>query len=424
MFDTTLIDEVKLKGKRVFMRVDFNVPLDKKGKITDNGRIKAAVPTIKYALQEGAKCVVLASHLGRPNGQVKAKFSLRQIVDEVSSCLGISVTFLPECIGPDTEAKVNAGSNGSVFLLENLRFHIEEQGKGKDKSGKKIKAKHENVKKFRESLSRLGDVYINDAFGTCHRKHSSMVGVNLPVKAAGFLIKKELESFQQALAEPKRPFVAVLGGKKVRDKLPLIKNLINIVDEVIISGAMAWTFLKVLGMDIGTSIYDEPGGKLVPQIFEMANKHGVRIYLPVDSVATPKFDAYAEWQIVTRKEGIPKGWMGLDIGPRSQEIFQRVILGARTVIYNGPQGVFEMAAFANGTRALLRAMAEATEIYGCCTIVGGGDSASAARKFGYADRMQHVSTGGGASLELLQGKILPGISHLDKGRGDKIVSRL
>mmetsp|Transcript_16475 Transcript_16475/g.23021 ORF Transcript_16475/g.23021 Transcript_16475/m.23021 type:complete len:423 (-) Transcript_16475:199-1467(-) len=416
MFKARMVDQIDVKGRRVFIRVDFNVPIDNRGNISDNARIMKAAPTIKYVLKQGAKSVVLASHLGRPNGQPKKKYTLAQIVKEVEKCIESKVNFLPDCVGPEVEAACADPKPGTVFLLENLRFHVAEKGKGKNSKGKKVKASKKEKAEFRQSLSRLADVYVNDAFGTCHRAHSSMVGVNLPVKAAGFLVKKELYAFDRALYKPERPFVAVLGGKKVHDKLPLIKNLLTLVDEVVISGGMAWTFLKVAGFEISKSIFDKAGAKLVPEIIRVAKENGVRLHLPVDSIAAEKFDENAKTRVVSKEEGIPDGWMGLDVGPKTAQNFSQVIVGARTVVYNGPQGVFEMKPFEKGTFVCLKAMAFATQTNGTCTIVGGGDSASAIKKFGLSSEVTHVSTGGGASLELLQGNVLPGIKYLESAK--------
>ncbi|GAB5358689.1 hypothetical protein AAMO2058_000479900 [Amorphochlora amoebiformis] len=416
MFDVTCIDEIELYNKRVFIRVDFNVPLGRNLQVVDNRRIKSAVPTIKYALSQGARSIVLASHLGRPDGRFQDKFSLRHIKREVERCLGHEIKFLRNAVGPETEKACSSGSDGSIFLLENLRFHAEEQGKGKDAKGKKFKPSKASVATFRASLSNLADVYINDAFGTCHRAHSSITGLKLKIKAAGLLVKKEVAAFGAALEMPRRPFVAVLGGKKVKDKLPLIKNLLKVVDAVVISGGMAWTFLKTDGYQIGNSIFDQKGATLVPEIYKLAKEHSVALHLPVDAVAAQHFREDSKTKVVTMKQGIPANWMGLDIGPVSTGRFQKVIRNAKTVVYNGPQGVFEMRPFSRGTRGCLMAMAQGTWANSASTIVGGGDSAYAARKFRLDDKMSHISTGGGASLELLQGRVLPGIAFLQKKR--------
>ncbi|RME71155.1 MAG: phosphoglycerate kinase [Verrucomicrobia bacterium] len=407
------IRDLDLKGKRVLMRVDFNVPLDKEtGKITNPQRIVAALPTIKYALEQGAS-VVLMSHLGRPNGKPNPKYSLRVVADELSRQLGREVKFVEDCVGPVAEQAAAALKPGEVLLLENLRFHIEEEGKAKNEDGTTVKADPEKVAAFRASLSKLGDVYVNDAFGTAHRAHSSMVGVDLPEKAAGFLMEAELKAFAAVLDEPKRPLLAILGGAKIADKIPLIENLIDKADEIIVGGGMAFTFKKVLeGMNIGNSLFDEAGAKLVPDLVAKAREKGVNIILPVDFVCGDKFDPNAETRLATDSEGIPDGWMGLDCGPKSVELFNAAIGRARTIIWNGPAGVFEFDKFAAGTRAMAEAIARATEA-GAVTVVGGGDTATAAKKFGVADKVTHCSTGGGASLEFLEGKKLPGVAFLE-----------
>ncbi|KXJ26463.1 Phosphoglycerate kinase [Exaiptasia diaphana] len=335
------ITSLDVKDKRVLMRVDFNVPL-KDGKITNNQRIKAAIPSIKHCIDNGAKSVVLMSHLGRPDGKVVDKYSLKPVVDEVKTLLGryvlvfLDVQFLPSCVGPEIESACANPKRGSVILLENLRFHIEEEGKGVDAEGKKVKASDEAVKTFRASLSKLGDVYVNDAFGTAHRAHSSMVGVDHSKRAAGFLLKKELDYFAKALESPERPFLAILGGKFAED---------------------------------------------------------------------------AEVGSATVESGIPKGWMGLDCGPKSVAEFKEVIARAKTIVWNGPVGVFEFAKFEAGTKAVMDAVVEATS-KGATSIIGGGDTATCCAKWGTEDKVSHVSTGGGASLELLEGKTLPGVAAL------------
>lgn len=408
------INMVDLSNKRVFIRVDFNVPFDKETgtKITNTQRIDAALPTIQFAIDKGAKSIVLASHLGRPNGKVNSKYSLKPVADVVSEKLSRSVTFLPDCVGEDTEAACADPTPGTVFLLENLRFHIEEEGKGVDDDGNKIKADKSAVEKFRQSLSKLADVYVNDAFGTAHRAHSSMVGVDLPQKAAGFLMKKELDYFGKALEEPTRPFLSILGGSKISDKIQLITNLLDKVDEMIIGGGMSFTFKKVLdNMNIGTSLYDEEGAKIVNDIKKKADEKGVKLHFPVDFKIADKFAADAKADVATADEGIPDGWMGLDAGPESQKVMRDVILRARTIVWNGPVGVFEFENFAVGTKAVMDAVVEATS-QGCVSIIGGGDTATAAKNFGAEDKVSHVSTGGGASLELLEGKTLPGVAAL------------
>ncbi|KAA8497794.1 Phosphoglycerate kinase 1 [Porphyridium purpureum] len=409
------IEDIDPKGKRVVMRVDFNVPQDKKtGEITNTARIEAALPTIKAVLEKGAKSVVLMSHLGRPDGSKVDKFSLRPVAPVVEKLLGVPVTFLPDCCGEDVEQACADPAPGTVFLLENLRFHVEEEGKGVDQDGNKVKADKEATAKFRESLSKLGDVYVNDAFGTAHRAHSSMVGVCLPERVAGLLMKKELEYFSKALETPARPFLAILGGAKVADKIQLIMSLLDKVDEMIIAGGMAFTFKKVNGnMPIGTSLYDEEGAKIVPEIMKKAAEKGVKLHLPVDFITADKFDPNAETGEADDSAGIPDGWMGLDAGPKSRALFKEAILSCKTIVWNGPAGVFEFEKFAGGTKSMMDAVIEATQA-GAITIIGGGDTATAAKQYGAEEKVSHCSTGGGASLELLEGKELPGVSTLSE----------
>jgi phosphoglycerate kinase len=406
------IDQVALKGKRVLMRVDFNVPM-KDGAITNNKRIAAALPTIQHALDQGAS-VVLMSHLGRPDGVRKAEESLKPVAVELEKLLKRPVQFLDDCVGPAVEQACATLTPGGVILLENLRFHIEEEGKVKREDGSKVTADPAAVKAFRASLSKLGDVYVNDAFGTAHRAHSSMVGVDLPVRAAGKLMKVELEYFAKALDNPARPFLAILGGAKVADKIQLITNLIDKVDEMIIGGGMAYTFLKTLNnMAIGDSIFDPEGAKIVPEIMAKAKARGVKITLPSDWITADKFAENANTGSATLAQGIPAGWMGLDVGPTSRAEFATVIGRAKTIVWNGPTGVFEFAKFEGGTKAQAEAVAAATAA-GAVSIVGGGDTATAAKKFGVDKKVSHASTGGGASLELLEGKVLPGVAHLSE----------
>lgn len=411
------IKDVDLKGKRVLIRVDFNVPFAD-GEISNNQRIVAALPTIKYALEQGPVGVILMSHLGRPDGKKVAKYSLKPVAAELEKLLGRSVKFLEDCVGEEVEKACSASTLAKesvppVILLENLRFHIEEEGSVKDEEGNKVKADKADVEKFRGSLSRLGDVYVNDAFGTAHRAHSSMVGISLPVRAAGFLMKKELDFFAKALESPERPFLAILGGAKVSDKIQLINNLLDKVNEVIIGGGMAYTFKKTIdNIKIGASIFDEAGAKIVRELVDKAAKNNVKLYFPTDYVTADKFAKDAAVGTASDKQGgIPDGWQGLDCGPESQQVFKDVIVKAKTILWNGPLGVFEFDNFASGTKACLDALVEATK-KGAVSIVGGGDSATAAAKWDAEDKLSHVSTGGGASLELLEGKELPGVVAL------------
>ena len=408
----TLRELGSVKGQRVLVRVDFNVPQDKKtGAITNTQRIAAALPTIKFLLEGGAS-LVLMSHLGRPDGKVVEKFSLRPVAAELEKLLGKPVKFVAACVGAEAEAAAKALQPGEILLLENLRFHIEEEGKVKLEDGTSQKADPAKVAEFRASLSRLGDVYVNDAFGTAHRAHSSMVGVNLSRKAAGFLLEAELKAFDTVLNNPKRPLLAILGGAKIADKIPLIRNLIEKADEIIIGGGMAYTFRKVCdGMEIGNSLCEMDMLDFARGIEEHALSRGVKFYLPVDCVVAASRDVGAETKIVPVQE-IPIGWYALDIGPASVKLFNEAVQNAKTILWNGPMGVFEKPPFDVGTFAVARAMAVATD-RGATTIIGGGDSAAAVAVAGLESNMSHVSTGGGASLEFLEGKELPGVAALD-----------
>uniref|UniRef100_A0A673IHN1 Phosphoglycerate kinase n=1 Tax=Sinocyclocheilus rhinocerous TaxID=307959 RepID=A0A673IHN1_9TELE len=383
------LDKVDVKGKRVIMRrtcwpcaTEF---------VTNNIytliRIKAAVPSIQYCLDNGAKAVVLMSHLGRPDGvPMPDKYSLEPVVAELKNLLGKDVQFLKDCVGPDVEKACADPPAGSVILLENLRFHVAEEGKGKDASGNKTKASQGEIDSFRASLSKLGDVYVNDAFGTAHRAHSSMVGVNLPQKAAGFLMKKELDYFAMALEKPQKPFLAILGG------------------------GLTVTGIKILS-SIGTSLYDEEGANIVKDLMAKAEKNGVKITLPVDFVTADKFDEKAASGTASVADGIPAGWMGLDCGPESSKLYAEAVARAKQIVWNGPVGVFEWDNFSRGTKNLMDKVVDATK-NGCITIIGGGDTATCCAKWDTEDKVSHVSTGGGASLELLEGKVLPGVDAL------------
>ena len=408
------IKDLNLAGKRVFIRVDFNVPQDKQtGEITNTQRITAALPTIQHALAQGAS-VVLASHLGRPNGQKTPKFTLKPVAEKLQELLGRPVKFLDDCVGPDVETACAALQPGDVVLLENVRFHIEEEGKAKDAEGNSVKADPAKVAAFRASLTKLGDVYVNDAFGTSHRAHSSVTGVDLPDKVAGFLVEKELAAFSAVLENPKRPLLAILGGAKIADKIPLIRSLLDKADDIIIGGGMAYTFRKIIdGMEIGNSLFDPAGAEIVNELMNLAKEKGVTIHLPVDFITGDDFSPTANTGTATVEEGIPEGWEGLDIGPKSRALFSDVIAKSKTIIWNGPTGVFEFDKFAEGTKSMANAVAAATAA-GAITVVGGGDTATAAKKFGVIEKVTHASTGGGASLELLEGKILPGVASLDE----------
>ncbi|CAO1329497.1 unnamed protein product [Diamesa serratosioi] len=405
------IESLDLGGKRVLMRVDFNVPI-KDGKITSSQRIVAALDSIKYALDKNAKSVVLCSHLGRPDGNKNAKYSMAPVAEELKKLLAKDVKFLNDCVGAEVEAACKDPAPGSIILLENLRFYVEEEGKGVDANGGKVKADAAKVKAFRESLAKLGDVYVNDAFGTAHRAHSSMMGEGFSQRAAGLLMIKELRYFSKALDNPARPFLAILGGAKVADKIQLIENLLDKVNEMIIGGGMAFTFLKVLNnMEIGGSLFDEEGAKIVQKLVEKAKKNNVQLHLPVDFVTGDKFAEDAKVGVALVADGIPAGSMGLDIGPKSQELFAAPVSRAKVIVWNGPPGVFEFPNFASGTKSLMDGVVATTKT-GCVTIIGGGDTASCCAKWGTESQVSHVSTGGGASLELLEGKVLPGVDAL------------
>ncbi len=389
------IRDVNVEGKRVFVRCDFNVPLDENGKITDENRIQGALPTIKYLLDHGAK-VVLASHLGRPKNGPEAKFSLKPVAERLNQLLGGKVTMANDVIGEDAQKKVAALKNGEAVLLENVRFHKEEE---------------KNDPEFAKKLASFADIFVNDAFGTAHRAHASTEGISHFVKTsvAGFLIEKELEVMGGALADPKRPFVAILGGAKVSDKIGVINNLLEKVDKLLIGGAMAYTFIVAKGGKVGMSKLEADKVDLAKELLEKAKAKGVELYLPVDTVIAQEFKADAESK-VCETMAIPDGWEGLDIGPKTAELFAGVIKTAKTVIWNGPMGVFEFPKFAVGTKAVAQALADNPE---AITIIGGGDSAAAIEQLGYADKVTHISTGGGASLEFLEGKVLPGIACLN-----------
>jgi len=391
--DKKTIEKVGLKGKRVFIRADFNVPFDENGNITDDTRIRSTLPTINYALDAGAK-VILASHLGRPKGKPSPKYSLAPVATRLSRLLSKDVHFAKDCVGPDVEHQVQGMRPGDVLLLENLRFHAEEE---------------KNDEGFSKALAAFTDIYVNDAFGTAHRAHASTFGITRHVKisVAGFLMKKEIEYLQKAVANPVRPFVAILGGAKVSGKIGVIENLKDKVDKVIVGGAMAFTFNKAWGEECGNSLVEPDMLETAMRIRNSARDKGVKFYLPVDFVVAENMNDGAETKIVTSQE-IPKGWVGLDIGPATVRLFAEAIQDAKTIIWNGPMGMFEKDAYSRGTFAIARAVADAY----ATTIVGGGDTDVAVHKAGVSDSITFISTGGGASLELLEGKELPGLAAL------------
>jgi len=408
------VRDVDLKGKKVLMRVDFNVPL-KDGKVDDDTRITSALKTINYVLDQGAS-LVLMSHLGRPKGKPDAQFSLKPAADRLSELLGRPVAFASDCVGPQVKAQADAMKPGDVLLLENLRFHAEEEGKAKladdatdeQKAAAKAEMKAKQ-KEFARQLSELGEVYVDDAFGTAHRAHASMAVVTQFFKenVAGFLLELEIEYLGNAVANPKRPFVAIIGGAKISGKIDVIKNLLSKVDALLIGGGMAYTFYKAEGVNIGKSLLEEDKVELAKEILAQAKKQNVKLLLPVDNIVADAFSADAKTKTVD-KDGIEDGWMALDIGPKTAALYAEVVAGAKTVVWNGPMGCFEMAPFASGTYAVAEALAKAD----CVSIIGGGDSVSAVQKAGLADQMTHISTGGGASLEFLEGKALPGVMAL------------
>jgi phosphoglycerate kinase len=415
------LDSKVIENKRILIRVDFNVPFVKgTTEISNPQRVEAALPTIQYALDNGAQSVVLMSHLGRPKGNVVSSLSLKPVATLLESLLKRPVIFLKDCCGKDVEETVSSNcEQGTVFLLENLRFHSMEEKKGESANNTIITPSEESIEEFRSSLFSLGDVYINDAFGTAHRAHTSMVGSKHEHRAAGLLMKKELNYFSQALENPQRPFLCILGGSKVTDKIQLINNLIKVADEIIIGGGMAYTFLKVLyNMNIGDSLYDEEGAKIVSSIMDQANDRNVAIHLPIDFITADRFDANAITGLAAveagteENSGIPNGWMGLDIGPKSSKTFADVIERAKTILWNGPMGVFEFENFAKGTKYMMDAVVSATELNNATTIIGGGDTSTCAKIFQMEHLVSHVSTGGGASLALMEGKILPGVDAL------------
>lgn len=388
------VKDVDVRSKRVLVRVDYNVPLDANGNVSDDKRITASLPTINYLLEQGAR-IILCSHLGRPKGEVKKEFSLAPVAKRLKELLpNVNIYFASDCIGEEAQQKAAALKDGEILLLENLRFHKEEE---------------KNDPEFAKKLASLAEIYVSDAFGTVHRAHASTAGVAAYLPAvAGFLIGKELSIMGGALENPERPFVAILGGAKVADKIGVITNLLNKCDTLLIGGGMAYTFFKAMGYEIGDSLLDAESIDLAKQLMETAKEKGVKLLLPVDTVVAKAFAADAE-HLTVSANAIPAGWQGLDIGEKTRELFASEIKNAKTVIWNGPMGVFEFPEFAKGTEAVAKACAEC----GGTTIIGGGDSASAVKKLGYADKMTHISTGGGASLEFLEGKVLPGVAALN-----------
>jgi phosphoglycerate kinase len=390
------IRDVEARGKRVLIRVDVNVPLDGAGRITDDTRIRESLPTIRYALQQGAS-VVLMSHLGRPKGKPEPAWSLAPVAKRLSELLTQPVSFLPECVGPEVESRVNAMKPGEVALLENLRFHAEEE---------------RNDPAFAAQLARLGELYVNDAFGSAHRAHASTEGIaqHLPA-VAGFLMEKEIRFLGAALATPQRPYVAILGGAKVSDKIGVLRRLLEQVDRVLIGGGMAFTFLKAQGHAVGSSKLEADKLELAKELFAKAGQRKVSLLLPADHVIATSLDEGSQVRTIGAVD-IPEGWLGADIGPKTIEAFCAALADAKTVVWNGPVGVFEQARFRAGSRRIAERLASLN----ATTIIGGGDTAACVQQLGLGERMSHISTGGGASLEFLEGKTLPGIAALRAAR--------
>ena len=389
------LKDISLTEKTVLMRVDFNVPIIN-GEITDDNRIVQALPSINYVLDQGAK-LVLCSHLGRPKGAFAAEFSLEPVAHHLSTLVSAKVHFAKDCIGEEAKEAIDSASHGEIVVLENVRFH---------------NAETDNDPAFAQALAAHADAFVNDAFGSSHRAHASVSGVTefLNPSVSGFLLEKEITYLNDSVNDPKRPFVAILGGAKVSDKIPVIQHLLTKVDTIIIGGGMAYTFLATKGYSVGNSLLEEDKIPMAKELMDQALANGVNLLLPIDLVIADDFNNNANRKVVDAS-GILDGWESLDIGPKTVELFSDVIVQAKTVLWNGPMGVFEMPNFAVGTQAVAKALVEATE-HGATTIIGGGDSASAIKQAGLSDKVSHVSTGGGASLEYLEGKILPGVSHL------------
>jgi phosphoglycerate kinase len=392
------IDQISLASKRVLVRVDFNVPFDEKKNVSDDKRIVESLPTIKKIIADGGKAILM-SHLGRPKGQPNPKYSLEPVAVRLSELLGKEVKMAPDCVGPEVKALADALQPGDVLLLENLRFHAEEE---------------KNDPEFAKQLAELGDVYVNDAFGSAHRAHASTEGVTkyISVAVAGYLMKKELDYLGSAIANPKRPYCAILGGAKISGKIDVINRLLDSVDTMIIGGGMAYTFYKAQGLEIGTSLLEAEKVDLAKELLERFSKSKAKVLLPVDVLVASEFSNDSPSTVVPITE-IPADKMGLDIGPKTRELFSEAIKASKTVVWNGPMGVFEFDNYAHGTNAIAQALVDATAD-GAITIIGGGDSAAAIAKAGLEKQVSHVSTGGGASLEFLEGKVLPGVEALNE----------
>ena len=390
------IEDVDLRNKRVLVRVDFNVPLSPAGEIEDDARIEAVLPTLRFAVEKGARLIV-ASHLGRPKGRALPALSLRPVAVRLGQLMERNVVLAPDCIGSQVEAMVDAMKPGDVLLLENLRFHKEEQDNGDD---------------FARALAGLCDLYVNDAFAVSHRSEASVVGITryAPEKVAGFLLEKELSWFEKAMHAPRRPLVAIIGGAKISSKLAALENMLQHVDKIVVGGAMANTFFKSFGYDVGTSMFEADRVEIAGDVYRRSIAKGIRFYTPVDVVIARELDQAAEHRVVPVQE-IPPGWMAVDIGPATEVLFREVLQGAGTILWNGPMGVFEVEAFSRGTLSLAKAIADSTAL----TVVGGGDTGSAVHKSGQTERMSYISTGGGAFLSLMEGAALPAVAALTEG---------
>lgn len=391
------INDINFKGKRALIRVDFNVPLDKSFQVTDDNRIKSTIPTLKKIIKDGGSCILM-SHLGRPKGGPEDKYSLKHTIKTTEQLLGLTLQFAADCIGEEAKDKAANLKPGEVLLLENLRFYKEEE---------------KGDVAFAEKLSKLGDIYVNDAFGTAHRAHASttIVAQFFKEKCAGFVMAAELDNAKKVMEKADKPFTAIMGGAKISDKILIIEKLLDKVNHLIIGGGMSYTFFKALGGNIGKSLVEEDKLDLAKELIQKAKAKGVELHLPIDSVIADKFDAAANTDI-SNNNAIKEGWMGLDIGPEASVVFSRVIEGSKTILWNGPMGVFEMEKFERGTKTIAEAVVRATS-KGAFSLIGGGDSAAAVAKFGFEDKVSYVSTGGGALLEYFEGKVLPGVKALE-----------
>lgn len=423
MLNKQTLDDIDWDGKRVLVRVDYNVPI-KDGVVVDDTRIMLSLNTLKFLLgrkgpQGGCKCIVLIAHLGRPGGNYKKEsFSLQPCVKVLQRELkGVKVEFLADCVGPEIEKTIKTCAKGTVFLCENLRFHIAETGSGITSDKQRVKASAAQVQEFRAGLSKLGDLYVFEAFGAAHRPHSSVVGISIEPRVAGLRMQREMDYYGQVLGRPQRPFLAIIGGTSITNKMGVICNLLNLVDDLVIGGGMAYTFKKVLeGVQIGGSLFDKEGAALVGRIVRLAKEKGVRLHLPIDHVIADNFSAEAKVGVTDDATGVPDGWMALDVGPKTRILNSQIIARSKTILWNGPVGVYELGSFSTGTISAMCDLVEATK-RGALTIIGGGATGSASKHFYFgrepiANQVTHVSAGGGSTLVLMEGKMLPGVQHL------------